>query len=206
MTSPLVIRGASRGVSCRYVLSLSGCWLALAAYLAMGLPLFYPYQIHEGVVDSGVVVGLVLPICVASRLLEEAAPFLARTASRSLSSDRSLWSLVFVGSTAFAAMLVALGTPVPFELFVADAMLLSALAVLGSGFVGGSATWVAPFVFAITLTIPGLVPLKWNLLYNQQAAASTFLVAAIALGPALAVYTRRGSNGWVRSLRVGNAP
>lgn len=206
MTRSLIVRGASRGLTHRYALFLGGCWLTLAAYLALGLPLFYPYQIHEGVVDSGVVVGLVLPVCVASRLLEEATPFLARTTSRSLSTDRSLWSLVFVGFTAFAASIVAIGTPVPFGLFVADSMLLSALAVLGSGLVGGSATWIGPLVFAITLSIPGLVPLKWNLLYSQEAAASTLLVAAIALGPALAVYTCRGSNGWARSLRGDHVP
>ena len=168
-------------------------WIALAGFTYVSLPLKYPYQASTQMIDSGVVVGLVLPLAVMSRLLDEGPSHLVTTASRRLATARLAWAAAFTLGTFVASTATYLATPVPYSLFVSDALFLSALTVLGTSLLDSAAGWTLPLCAALIGSGPSLIPWQANLLYREHSGSKPLLLTLVVRLLGFISYSRLGA-------------
>lgn len=179
--------------------------MALAVFGLVTLPLKFPFEAQRELVDSGVIVGLVLPLVVMSRILDEGPHQLVVGASRALARARLCWVGGYAGAVAVGSATAWWIAPVPFSLFAADALFLAAVTVLGVGTLGSRLGWILPLASALVASAPGLVPWQANLLYRQGHAAILLLIAAIVATAGSAGYARFGSLGVIKGNTVRRA-
>jgi hypothetical protein len=195
LTPSWSIACAARGLTRRWAAVIAAAWLSVLLFAAITLPMKYPQELHGRIIDSGLVVGLTIPVAAMARTLDEGAPHLVKTASRALARNRASWAGGMLAATATLAAGLSALLPVPAVLMVADSLLLAAVAVLGAGLVGGDVAWVPPLVLAGVASAPGVVPLSVNVLYHHDQAGLTLLIAIVTAVTGVAVYARRGSVG-----------
>lgn len=197
MRPGLVVRAASRGVSRRFVLALAATWIAFCVLRLASLPLLYPYQVTDGILDSGLVVGLVLPVAVGSRVLVEADFPPTRTAVRPLAGDRLFWAAVALLVSVVGSSLVAWTNAGASLSVLAAGLLLASLGLLGVGLLGAHGQWAVPLAVAFVASVPDLVPARWNVLYLTSASGQVLLLSGVVLAVSLPIYARSGSTGVV---------
>lgn len=191
---------AVHGLDGRWLRFTTASWLGVFLFGAVALPWRYPSEVLGTVIATGLVIGLLLPAVAFARLLDEGPAHLVLTASRRLASTRMLWSLLLIACQAGIATLAAAGmSATPPLLVVADAVLLTAAAVLSVALFGLAAGWLLPLILVSVFTAPGVVPWNANILYLHTLAPVTAGVAAATSTIAAAAYTAFGSVGlWTR--------
>jgi len=172
-------------------------WLVLVAASAVTIPFMYPYDLAEDFIDSGVVVGLCLPILVAARILREGPVEQVLTAARPLWGWRLGAGFVFTTATVAVAAVAGLAIPVNHVQLVLDSFVLVGAGLTSAGVLGARGTWVGPVTLVTVSSAPGLLPLQYNLLYRVTAHQELALcgVALLLLGGV--GYARWGSIGVV---------
>jgi hypothetical protein len=170
---------ASHQITRRWVAYLLGGWWGAIISAAVTIPLKYPYQAAGQVIDTGAVVGLVLPLAITSRCLDEGPPQLIATAARSLCWLRLMWATGFLGTVGVFAALMAILTPVPWGVLVGDAYLLAGLSLWGVATLGASLGWLAPLAAALVASAPGFVPWQWNILYRRDDLTDLAMVSTL---------------------------
>lgn len=171
----------------------------------VSLPLKFPFEAQREMVDSGVIVGLVLPLVVIARVLDEGPPQLMVGASRALGPARLGWVCGYAVMVAVGSAAAWWLAPVPFSLFTADALFLAAVTVLGVGTLGSRLGWLLPLAIALAASAPGLIPWQANLLYREGQAGALLLITAIVAAIGCAGHVRFGSLGMVKDNTVRRA-
>lgn len=191
----LVLQAAGRGLSIRWVVYIGLAWFALAVISNARLPFRFPFAEHDDMIDSAVVVGLVLPLSVMARMLDEGAPHLVAGASRRLVEARCAWAVAFLCVTSLGAVGAWLVSPVPFDLFMSDALFFGFAMVLGVGLLGSRLGWLVPTTITFLASAPGIVPWQANLLYREDMTSTLLLFVAIVGFAAMVAYVRNGGFG-----------
>ncbi|MGL5824418.1 MAG: hypothetical protein ACRCYU_06215 [Nocardioides sp.] len=186
---------ATRGLSPRWWGSLVAAWLAVAVFARVSLPLKFPFDAQDKMIDSGVVVGLVVPIAVMTQLLDEGSPQLVAGAARRLRRSRWLMAGGYVALAAVGGLVVGLLAPAPRLLVLGDALLLAGLSVFGAGLLGARLAWLVPLSVTMVVSAPGLVPWSANLPYRTESACEVLMIALVVAGAGLATYGRFGAYG-----------
>jgi hypothetical protein len=177
----------------RWLGGVVGAWLCHGVFAAVAIPLDYPYEARGQVIDTGVVVGLVLPIAVVAVALDEGPDYLVRGAARSLLLVRFGLAVAYLEVVAGMAAVVAVVAALPLLLVVLDAVLLASLTLTGTSVFGVKGGWIPAAAAAVIVSAPGLLPWKLNLMYHLEVGRP-FVVAVLGLGvAATAIYLLRGS-------------
>lgn len=184
---------AAHGVTVRWLIGICAAWCAVTLFDLVTVPLLHPQEAHDQMIDTGIVVGLVLPVVMGARLLDEGPAHLTRTASRRLGLARFGWAIAVTGASIGAATVVAAVVPVSSPLVITDAALLMGASTLGAAIVGARLAWIFPFATVAVFSAPGVVPWEDNLLYRASTADDTGWVALGIVLCGLAAYTYRGS-------------
>lgn len=189
---------AARRVTPRLLAVLAAAWLTLFAFASVTVPLKYPYE-SPGVelMDSGVVAGLVAPISVLGRTLDEPCLQLLAAASRRTWRERLGWAALVLALTVAVTALMTPILPrvVSGQLLVADAALLSGVSLATGGFIGGDLAWLGPLTLVGIASAPGLVPAQWNALYAASNTQLAWILAVLSAILGAATYACRGSAG-----------
>lgn len=173
----------------------AGSWLALWLFASITIPLKYPYEARGEVVDSGVVVGLLIPLAVMNVVLDEGPQDLVRTAARRLSSFRLAIVLAYLLTAALMSAIMAAAANLPTGLVLADTILLASLSILGTGLLGVRLGWAPAAAVAFTMSAPGLIPWHLNAVYHRDVGTE-FAVVIVALTIiATAVFLLTGATG-----------
>ena len=137
------------------------------------------------VLDSGVLVGLALPVSVLASLLQDRSAWLSVTSPRRLSWLRVAWlgTLLTVTLAVDLTIVAALPAQVPARLVAADFLALFALALGGGVILGRPLAWIPPALFALVCSVPGLVPIRanWLALADRAGEVGVLAVAGITV-------------------------
>lgn len=180
---------------------MMAAWACLLVFALVSVPLKYPFEATGQVTDSGVIVGLALPVLAMSGLLAEGPAHLVACAQRSLVMPRSGSVVALLALTCVGAGMVGLLSRVPTSTLLNAALLVCALQVLGAGALGLRVGWTLPLGTVLVFSAPGLVPWRYNLFYRTPPEPWMQLVALALMLVAAAMYVRFGSYG----VRLGEA-
>lgn len=179
----------------RWVMLVAGSWAALSLFAAVTVPIKYPYEAREQVVDSGVVIGLLVPLAVMNLVLDEGPGDLVRTASLKMTRFRFGVAGAYLIVASLMSVLVAFAVALPRGLVLADAILLASLSLLGTSLFGLRLGWLLPGAVAFAMSAPGLVPFRFNPLYNREIGSTFVVCVAIAGVAGMLAYLRLGAAG-----------
>lgn len=202
------LQAAVRGLTSRWLCYMAGAWLGLGVFTFVALPLKFPLEAQDEMVDSGVVVGLVVPLAVMSRILDEGPVHLVASAARNLTAVRLGWATAFLCVACIGSVVAWTIAPVPFSLFLSDTFFLGAATVLGVGVLGSRLGWLLPLVVTLVASGPGLIPWQSNLLYREDTSIVLLLLAGAVTVLGLIAYGQKGSLGLLsaRAPWLPNAP
>lgn len=189
----------------RWFTTAVGSWLALWLFASISLPLKYPYEARGQVVDSGVVIGLLVPLAVMNVVLYEGPADSVRTAARRLVDVRLAVCLGYFALAALSATAMAWAVSLPVQLVLADALLLGALNIAGTALLGVRLGWTLAALVAFTMSAPGLVPFEFNAFYHRDVGSVFLAVVAVIATVATLLFIRTGATG-VRPARLSSAP
>ncbi|WP_418058483.1 hypothetical protein [Pimelobacter simplex] len=194
---------AAHGLSWRWGGGVVASWAAVSLFAAITVPLKYPYEAIGTVVDSGVIVGLIVPIAVSGTVLFEGPRDLVRLSARSLAPPRIPLLAAVYAVTCLAAGVTAWAAALPVAVVVVDAMLLAALLAVGVSLLGVGLGWILPGLCTFVFSAPGLIPWDYNVLYQRDVSATYLVGVAVALIVGLVAYALCGSRDRVvdRSLQ-----
>lgn len=181
---------------------VAASWGALFLFASVTIPIKYPYEARGQVVDSGVVIGLLVPLAVMNLALDEGPEDLIRTASRRLSGARLAVASAYLSTASAMAAFMALAAALPLRLVLADALILGSLNIIGTSLFGVRLGWSIPGAVAFTMSAPGLVPFNFNALYNREVSTAFIACVALAAVVAMVAYLRGGSTGGRRTKAV----
>jgi hypothetical protein len=184
---------AAHGVRSRWVAAVVASWGGLAGFATVTVPLKYPLAARADVVDSGVVVGLLVPLVISGLVLDEGPPDLVRGASRTLGAYRLALGAIYLATAAAGAAATALLVGLPVALIVLDGLAAGGLVVLGTVLLGPRAGWLPAASVSVVVSTPGLVPWEWNAAYQREVGPWFAGTVALLLAAALGAYVRRGS-------------
>lgn len=184
---------AAHGLTWRWAGMSLTSWAAVSLFAAITVPIKYPYEAIGTVVDSGVVVGLLVPIAVSGTILFEGPADLVRLAARDLALPRAALLACVYAMTCAAAGVTAVLASLPVAVVVVDALLLVALLAVGVSLLGVGLGWLLPGACAFAFSAPGLVPWDLNVLYRRDVSATYLAIVAIALLIGTIAYALRGS-------------
>ncbi|MGL5823951.1 MAG: hypothetical protein ACRCYU_03805 [Nocardioides sp.] len=170
-------------------------WGVVTSFALITLPLQFPYEAAGQFVNSGVVVGLVVPVAITAGLLEEGPAQLLAGAARELAAYRVATGVVFLVLVVLLASLAALPRWVPSGLVIGDSACYAALTLLGTGVVGLGRGWLLPLGAAMIASAPGVIPWQVNYLYLAGHGDDLAPVTAVTALLGLVVYARCGSAG-----------
>lgn len=170
-------------------------WAGLCAFAAVTIPLKYPFDARGQVVDSGVVVGVLVPIAVLNVLLDEGPPELVRASARPLGRERIALATVLLVLVAALSWAVARTAALPTGLVCCDALMLQSLTVSGAALFGGRRGWVLAAAAAAAMSAPGLVPWELDVAYHRDVASGYAAAVALAAVTSTGLYAVRGASG-----------
>lgn len=197
---------SSRGVDLRYlallIASTMTAWLATEVTVELRTPA--DRAVQADTLDSAVLVGLVLPVAVLARSLQNRLAWLAETAARSVRTERAIWFglVAGVGAVLCAGIVVLAPDQLLTTLIVCDFFVLLGLAVLCAVTLGAGRAWVAPSVAALVFSTPGVVPVRWNVLANGDLQSSAIALAVVLLVSAAVAYVAFDDYGLDRRARL----
>lgn len=181
----------------RWLLAVSVSWIALLLFASITVPLKYPYEARGQVFDSGVVIGLLVPLAFMNLALHEGPPDLIRSAARRLALVRLSVTTGYLLTAVMSALIMAWAVSLPTALVVSDTLLLGAVNIGGNSMLGPRLGWIPAAATAFTMSAPGLVPFKANLLYNRDVSLTFIAIVAVAIAVAIASYCRAGALGFL---------
>ncbi len=198
-TSGLSAVLAARGITPSRVAIWAATWLSVGLAASVGLPWKYPHQFRDAVIDTAAVVAALAPTAYASAsVLAESMPASVAIASRDLTGVRAAHALLVLFAAVVGATLVSLMAPLPRTLYVADSVIIAAACLTGASVVGAARAWLVPaFVVGIS-TVPGLVPLKWNLFYVHGLAEATVWASVVLSVAGVMAYSQWGDRDVAR--------
>ncbi|MFB9315343.1 hypothetical protein [Nocardioides plantarum] len=179
----------------RWVLVAVGSWVALWGFASITVPLKYPYEARGQVFDSGVVIGLLIPLAVMNLALDEGPADLVRSAARRLTTTRIALITGYLLTAALFSTAMAWAVALPIALVLADTLLLAGVNIAGNALLGTRLGWLPAAATAFTMSAPGLVPFEANLLYNRDVSSTFVIVIGATVVVAAAAYARAGAVG-----------
>lgn len=194
-TELVAMQAAVSGMNRRWLSLAVASWLSVAVFASISLPLKYPYQTGEEVVDSAVIVGLLIPTIVASQLLQEGPIHLVGGASRRPLLLRLIKAMALLSISLIGGAVAHLIAPVPALLVIGDSVLLAGLAILGTGAIGLRYAWAVPTFVVVICSSPRIIPWQFNLLYRADSQQYIALVACVTGILGLCAYCCYGSYG-----------
>lgn len=177
-----------RGVDRQFVMTLMVAIVAAWAATHVTVELRSPADrlIEAPVLDSAVVIGLVLPIAVMARTLQNRLAWLTETSPRTPMKHRAVWLIILtVSASVIAGSIAVLAPPQLLSgLMIIDFFLLLGLAVWGAVLFGASLAWLPPTIVALLASTPGIVPVGLNVLANgaTQRVAVALAITVLASG------------------------
>jgi hypothetical protein len=195
---------AAHGVTLKRVGVMLGCWALLIGFARVALPIQYPYEALGEMIDTGLVVGLVLPLTVSVSLLDEGPVELLSGVARTLALYRLASCALYGAAVAALSCLAALTVRVSMGLLVGDAMFLGAVAVIGVSTLGPRLGWTPLLAVALVASAPTLIPWQANWLYRRGQSAELVPVTLALFAVGSFLYAHFGSAGVLaqRRLRV----
>ena len=189
-------------VDAKWLATVAASWTALSLFAAVTVPIKYPYEARAQVVDSGVVIGLLVPLAVMNLMLEEGPEDLIRTASLRLSRVRFAVAGGYVAVASLMSVLLAFAVSLPRGLVLADALLLAALSLLSTTLFTVRLGWLLPSLVGFTMSAPGLIPFQYNPMYNREISSVFIVAVVVAVAAAMLLYLRDGATGarWTKTI------
>jgi hypothetical protein len=176
-------------------------WTAVVLASAITVPLKYPYEATSDLIDSGVVAALLLPILVGGRLLREGPAEQIVTRARGLSGWRFAAATLFIATSGSLSALASLLIPVDREQVVLDATALACVGLVSAALLGVQLLWLIPALVVAVSSIPGLMPLRLNLLYRLSAHTDLAATAAALSAVGVLLHVLWGAGGLLGALR-----
>lgn len=174
---------ASRGVSWGVILMIALSVLAALGMSHVAVDLRRPEdQNFAGeTLNSAVLAGLILPVAVLTRLLQDRMAWAVVTSPRNVTRQRAGWFICWE-CTAFVCA-VAVGTFAPASqhpiLVSADLAFLAQLGMIGAVALGAPLGWLIPTIVALAFSTPGIVPIRYNYLALASRAHVVAMDAAL---------------------------
>jgi hypothetical protein len=192
---------AARGVDVRRLGMVALLVLApvVASHIAIALRTPGDRGVYGRVIAHGVLVGLVLPVAALGVFLEDRACWLQPGSVRRLGVLRAVWFTCLTLVAVLMGLVVSwlLHDRVAERLLFADTLLLWGLCGLSSVFVGGRHSWVVPAAAALVCSVPGLVPLRHNVLSLDVHAGLVLRLAVVLIVAGGVLF------GWLDEWRIG---
>jgi hypothetical protein len=176
-------------------------WIAVVLASAITVPLKYPYEATDDLIDSGVVGALLLPIIVGGRVLREGPAEQVLTRARGLSWWRFAAGTFFVVASAGQSAVASLLMPVNHAQVLLDALVLTSAGLVSAALLGVQFLWLVPVLAVATSSIPGLMPLHLNLLYRLSAQNELAATAAALAVVGVALHMMWGAGGLLGTRR-----
>lgn len=177
----LAARGWNLASAAGLVATVIGAWIL--AGISVELRSFEDGAAAVEVLDRLVLVGIVLPVAVVVRQLEDRAAWLFATGARGRIVERGRYFGALVLAAVALGCVLAQVTAAPgfWVLVLADYVLLLALGSLGAVVLGAGLSWLPPVAVAVAFSTPGLIPIDANLLVRPAAAGQVALGAGMLL-------------------------
>ena len=184
---------AAHSLTWRWAAAVVLSWASVSLFASITVPIKYPYEALGTVIDSGVIVGLTVPIAVSGVVLFEGPRELIRGSARSLFVARvALLAGVYV-TTLVAALATAVASSLPVAIVVVNSLLLVALLAVGVSLLGVGLGWILPLVCTFVFSAPGLVPWDYNVLYQRDVSSVYLATVLTALVVGMWAYATGGS-------------
>lgn len=184
---------AAHNVGPKWLAGAGGSWVALWLFASITIPLKYPYEARGQVVDSGVVVGLLIPLAVMNVVLDEGPRDLVRASARRLSPYRLTLAIGYFLTVALMSATMATASALPTSLVVTDSILLASLSILGTGLLGVRLGWAPSAAVAFTMSAPGLIPWHLNAVYHRDVGPEFVVIVVTLAVTAIAVFAQTGA-------------
>lgn len=184
---------AAHGLTWRWGGAVLLSWAAVSLFAAITIPVKYPYEAAGTVIDSGVIVGMIVPVSITGTVLFEGPPYMVRAAAQDLLTPRLVLLVGVYTLTSLAALVTAIIASLPLAIVVVDAMLLVSLLVLGVSMIGVGLGWIVPAFCTLVFSAPGLVPWNYNALYHRSVSDLYIAVVVGVSGLGMAAYSLAGS-------------
>lgn len=184
---------AVHGITIRWCGSVVAAWLGVSLFAAVTVPIKYPFEAVGTVVDSGVIVGLVVPIAVMGTVLHEGPRDLVAAAARSLLLPRLALLGALYTTVAVASLIAALLASLPVVIVIVNSLLLAALLTIAVSFIGVGLGWILPVACTFVFSAPGLIPWDYNAMYRRDVSGAYVGVLVTSLVIGAVAYATRGS-------------
>lgn len=189
----LVLQFAARGMGRgQWWSAMLLAWGLVILTAGVVLPLKFPDQEGEAILDSASVVSVLVPVSVSSSMLLEGPVTLLAGAARRLRWWRTihviLWLLLIGVGTLVTSQIVDL----PRLSFAVDVAVISGLYAVGLSGLSIQYAWTVPTIFLVVFSTPGLVPWDLNFVYHTEVAEGP-VIALVIVAIGIAAYSATGS-------------
>lgn len=205
---PSLARARGWNVRVSLLLVVSLMVAVAAARVSINLRTPADRLIKSDILDSGILLGMCVPVAIIVRMTQDRAAWLSVTGCRSVARVRSVWALFLLClGVGMSCLLAALVPGQQSRVLIAvDFQALLATGLLGAVVLGAELGWLLPTLVAMAASTPGLLPISTNILVRAdrvryvEVAAGGLGILAIALFIAFDDYGIAPSRRLVRRL------